>query len=80
MWLTGYAGMYPERQMFSRPPVSTQWTLGFNAAGLRTYVDVVPEPSTFTLAATSVVLMAAVRRYSGNSPSRRFRPARRQRV
>jgi hypothetical protein len=71
MWLTGYPGMYPQRQMYSRPPDSTQWTEGSNATGFRTYVDVVPEPTTFTLAAASVVLIAAVRTISGNNPSRR---------
>jgi hypothetical protein len=72
MWLTGYP-TYPQGEMFSRPPDSTQWTSGFADAGFRTYVDVVPEPTTFTLAATSVVLIAAVRTISGNNPSRRLR-------
>jgi hypothetical protein len=80
MWLTGYAGMYPERQMFSRPPVSSQWTPGFNAAGFLTYVDAVPEPTTFMLSATSVVVLAVIRTLAGSGRSCRFRPARRQRV
>ena len=72
MWLTGYP-TYPQGEMFSRPPDGTEWTSGFNVAGFRTYVDVVPEPTTFTLAATSVVLIAAVRNSSGNSFSRSLR-------
>lgn len=71
MWLTGYP-TYPQGEMFSRQPESAQWTSGFSDTGFRTYVDVIPEPTTFTLAATSMALIAAVRSIAGNNPSRRL--------
>jgi hypothetical protein len=73
MWLTGYPGTYPQGEMFSRPPGFTQWTDGTADTGFRTYVDVVPEPTAFTLAATSAALIAAFRNTGGKYPSRRLR-------